>query len=65
MFENVPDLSVAEVRHLIDEGMRQKCIDAGIRPPWPSGAAKIPGDRMLPHPHRRGTRYPNARALGR
>jgi hypothetical protein len=24
----VPDLSDAEVRHLIDEGMRQKCIDA-------------------------------------
>ena len=47
MFENVPDLNVAEVRHLIDDGMRPKFIDARVPIARQSSTAKIPGDRML------------------
>jgi hypothetical protein len=39
----VPDLDVAEVRHLIDAGMRPKFIDARDPIAWQSSAAKIPG----------------------
>jgi hypothetical protein len=30
MFKNVPDLRVTEVRHVIDEGMRPRFIDARV-----------------------------------
>jgi hypothetical protein len=43
MFENVPDLSVAEVRHLIDEGMRRKCIDARDPTALAVGRGQDPG----------------------
>jgi anti-anti-sigma factor len=47
MFENVPDLTVAEVRHFIDEGMRPKFIDARDPIARQSSTAKTPGDRLL------------------
>jgi hypothetical protein len=31
MLENVPDLTVAEVRHVIDKAMRPRFIDARVQ----------------------------------
>jgi len=43
MFENVPDLNVVEVRHLLDEGMRPDFIDAPAPIATQPSTARIPG----------------------
>jgi rhodanese-related sulfurtransferase len=48
MLDNVQGLTVVEVLHLIEEGVRPKFIDARDPLAWEASAARIPGAIHVP-----------------